>query len=162
MVRSLSKAEIGAGLATVFLAIGLLVRLRLGHGFSPDDTDAVSAIYAAVGVVYGVILAQLVVIGWGDYQDANTATFREAAALVDLFHSAEAFDEAVQTEIKAKAAEYARVVSYQEWPAMQRGGEVGIRGKEILHNLFQLYVDADQNSSCGDAFLSASLEQLDE
>ena len=67
--------------------------------------------YAALGVVYGVMLAQLVIAAWSDYEEVRRPPFREAAALMDLIRLAQGFrNEADRRAIWNAVADYADTV----------------------------------------------------
>jgi hypothetical protein len=128
-------------------------------GYVDEVTDA---IYAALGVVYAVLLAQLVVTAWSDYEELQHATFREAAALKDLVRLARGFPDAERGAIRGAVAEYAGFVVDVEWPEMANGVHRHLAGEALIDRRFQLYAEADRGPARGSPFLDASLDELDE
>ena len=127
----------------------------------PDANVAV-AIYAAMGVIFGVLLAQVVVAAWSDFEDAKAAAFNEASALCDLIRLAGAFDEPTRVKIWNATLAYGCTVLEAEWPAMSQGHVLNTTGDEKLDALFRAYLVIAQGPSQGNAALAASLDELDE
>jgi hypothetical protein len=130
-----------------------------------SHADFAAAVFAALGVIYGVFLAQVVVASWSDFEDTRVAAEREAAALIDLVRLAEAFELGELKAFKSEAANYARTVSSHEWSEMASGTsvhEVCRPGDAILDNLLNLLAHSNPGTPNSDAFLSASLAELDE
>jgi hypothetical protein len=159
------------GRDVLLIALSILVPLGVVAGFRffvrsstlNLDTGIAAAVYAALGVLYGVMLAQLVIAAWSDYEEVRAATFREAAGLMDLIRLAQGFrDEADRRAIWNAVADYADTVIAVEWSAMERGIEPGPAGEEMLDRLVRHYAKAAQDPAHGSSFLDASLSELDE
>jgi hypothetical protein len=147
---------------------------------SGTDIDVALALYAAIGVIYGILLAEIVIAAWSDYQNAKAATFREAAALIDIIRLARAFDEVKRRAICEAVKQYACTVLKVEWPQMENGEDIDNkaiekifdRGEEILDELFRLYLEpvkeTKRENSANAAVrvspeaVSASLDEIDE
>lgn len=123
-------------------------------------TDVVSAVYAAFGVVYGVLLAQVVLASWSDREDAKTAVFREADALSDLVRLSSGFVEDHKREIQQAVEKYADAV-ISGWSEQTSDRDGHQAGEEELLTLVSIYAHARPERVDSDAFLSASLDQLD-
>lgn len=108
--------------AAVAAALGglALVRRFVPVTALKPHTDVAAAIYAALGVVYGVILGQVVVAAWTTFQAAESATVDEASSLVNLTRLADAFPEPARATIRADVFAYGRAVIDDEWPLMER------------------------------------------
>src|SRR5688500_15229285 len=72
--------------AAVLLALlGLaVVRRTVPHERLARHTDVAGYVYAVIGVIYAVILAQVVIAAWDDYQDARAVADDEANAVLNL------------------------------------------------------------------------------
>ena len=127
--------------------------------FDPED-EAVAAIFGGLGIIFGVMLAQLVVAGWGDYQAARIASFREAAALRNIVRLADGFLPAQRLRILTIAGVYVRALVDQEWHTLRRGGTLDERAENALHDLFQFYAEVDMSSERGSPYLDYSLDKL--
>lgn len=128
-------------LGTIGLALlGLAVARRvLPRQSLRRQTDVVSAVYAALGVVYGVILGGVVVAAWNDYQAAEAATEAESAALVNLLRLSYPFPASAQTQVRDAVVAYADAVIHDEWPAMEDGHPPAPSAVAAAENLYRLY-----------------------
>ena len=146
--------------------LGLLVAVALRSLALPlvvDPKDeAVAAIFGGLGIIFGVMLAQLVVAGWADYQAARIASFREAAALRNVVRLADGFLPPQRMRILSLAGDYARALVDTEWPAMQRRNQLSLQAEEAVHSLFQFYAEVDMSSRRGSPYLDLSLLKLGE
>jgi hypothetical protein len=124
--------------------------------------DAATAVFGGLGVIFGVMLAQLVVAGWDDYQSARIASFREAAALRNLVRLADGFTPAQRVRILTMTGDYARALIDEEWPNLQGGGELGEAAEDAIHHLFQFYAGVDMSSERGSPYLDLSIHKLGE
>lgn len=155
------------------------LRTQAGRCTSSTDSDVAIAIYATIGVVYGVMLALIVVAAWTDYEDAKAAAFRESAALIDLIRLADGFRGNGRKRILFTLYKYAAIVQRHEWPKLELGfhplderkrsldrlcrtQEIERRGNKILAQLYLDYTVGLGSDLSGSAILSASLEELDE
>jgi predicted membrane chloride channel (bestrophin family) len=153
-------------LAVVFLLFAFAVLFGVGYFFTAEPFDTnhsniAEAVYAGLGIIFGVMVAQLVVAGWDDYQAARNATFREASALRNLARLTEGITPSQRPAMLKAAEAYARAVVEDEWPRMQASEEIGPTGDEALHDLFGLYVTAEMNAALGPAYLAASINKLE-
>src|SRR5215207_1764098 len=72
--------------AAVLLALlGLaLVRRTVPHDRLARHIDVAGYVYAVIGVIYAVILAQVVIAAWQEYQDARAVADDDANAVLNL------------------------------------------------------------------------------
>jgi hypothetical protein len=138
-----------AALAGLFAVRRFVPRERLAQ-----HTDIAGYVYAVIGVVYGVILAQVVVAAWEEYRDASGAAASEAAALLNLDRLSGSWPEDDRTQVRAALIDYAELVIDVEWPAMEAGNYDLAPIPEPVSNLWQTSV----GESAGYA---AALDQLD-
>jgi len=76
-----------------------------------------------VGGIYAVLLAFVVYVVWGQFNEARTFVEREAAALIDLHRVAGGLASAPQKVIQDGLAEYLDAILADEWDAMARNDE---------------------------------------
>src|SRR5215210_3988497 len=112
---------------TCLLALaGLEVVQRLVPATSRQrHNDVAGFIYAALGVIYAVLLAlvlALVVIAvWQEYQAAGETVEQEANSVAEIFWLAHRLPEPEGSHIQELAHSYAEEVSHKEWPLMKQG-----------------------------------------
>jgi hypothetical protein len=109
------------GTCLVALA-GLEVVQRLVPATSRQrHNDVAGFIYAALGVIYAVLLALVVIAVWEEYEAASETVEQEANALAEIAWLAHRLPEPEGTHIQELARPYAEEVSHKEWPLMEQG-----------------------------------------
>ncbi|MFM9106421.1 MAG: hypothetical protein ACKOWF_06945, partial [Chloroflexota bacterium] len=111
-----------AGCAVIAAAGALLARRLLPPSKAVDSIPAAGAIYAVFGVIYGVILGQVVVAAWQSYLDAGNAIAEEADSLASISRLAGGLPPQPMREVREAVVAYGAAVVNDEWPLMQRGG----------------------------------------
>ncbi len=83
--------------------------------------DVAGFIYAALGVIYAVLLALVVIAVWEEFGQANDTVEQEANATAEIFWLAHRLPEPQGIRIQELTKAYAEEVVHEEWPLMQRG-----------------------------------------
>jgi hypothetical protein len=83
--------------------------------------DVAGFIYAALGVIYAVILALVVIAVWEEYGAASETVEQEANAAADIFWLADRLPEPRGTHVQELVRSYAEEVVHREWPLMEQG-----------------------------------------
>src|SRR5215210_2724087 len=104
------------------LAAGGLVLVQRSAPFTVrrQHNDVAGFIYAVLGVTYAVLLGLMVVAVWEEWNEAAHTADGEASALAEVFWLADRMPEAKGHHIQELARSYARVVTDEEWPPMER------------------------------------------
>lgn len=160
-----------AGVLIVFLLILLVVLLALTglvtvRRFVPRErlsqhTDVAGYVYAVVGVIYAVILAQVVVAAWDEYRDARDVAASEASAVLNLDRLSRVWPDPQRGQIRLALTDYARNVIEIEWPAMEAGNYRFAAQPVTMARLWTTYDQVAQSPAGVSANYAASLEQLD-
>jgi hypothetical protein len=104
------------GTCLVALA-GLEVVQRLVPATSRQrHNDVAGFIYAALGVIYAVLLALVVIAVWGEYDAAGETVEQEANAVAEIYWLAHRLPEPEGSHIQELARSYAEEVIHKEWP----------------------------------------------
>lgn len=108
---------VGGGLA---LALGglLLVRRNITVERLKPQHEVAGFIVAVVGVMYGVLVASVVVMVWTQFDATRHDVEHEAGAVASLYRVAEGLPAAERDRIHDAAAAYVEQVIVDEWPAM--------------------------------------------
>jgi hypothetical protein len=138
----------------------LLVRRAVPHDRLSQHTDVAGYVYAVIGVIYAVILAQVVIAAWDEYRDARLVVDAEANAVLNLSRLSRVWPEE-QTLVQTALGAYARHVVEVEWPAMARGDYIQTEHTSPLRGLWQVVGEAGQRATDDGATFSAALQQLD-
>ncbi len=98
------------------LAVGGLLLVRRFVGRPARDTNEVPGfLYAVVGVIYGVMLAFIVLVVWERFAATDQAVTTEAADLVAVFRDTQAFPEPLRQQAQDALRAYAHEVISGEW-----------------------------------------------
>ncbi len=110
------------GLICLLALAGLeLVQRLVPAGSRQQHNDVAGFIYAALGVIYAVLLALVVIAVWEEYRAASETVEQEANALAEIFWLAHRFPEPEGSHLQELARSYAEKVSHNEWPLMEQG-----------------------------------------
>jgi protein-S-isoprenylcysteine O-methyltransferase Ste14 len=108
--------------ASIIAIIGLTVVQRLVPATTrKEHNDVAGFIYAALGVIYAVLLALVVIAVWEEFGRARVTVESEANALAEIFWLAHALPEPEGPHVQELARSYAEEVVDQEWPLMEQG-----------------------------------------
>jgi hypothetical protein len=149
--------------AAVLLALlGLaLVRRTVPFDRLARHTDVAGYVYAVIGVIYAVILAQVVIAAWQEYQDARVVADNEANAVLNLARLAQVWSVEDRVRVEDALSAYAEHVVDVEWPAMARNQFDESLHTALIHNLWQAVNEAGARADGLDPVYDASLQQLD-
>ncbi|HEY5944200.1 MAG TPA: DUF4239 domain-containing protein [Kofleriaceae bacterium] len=91
-----------------------------------EDGDALGSYLQVLGGIYAVLLAFVVIVVWGQFNDARGFVHREANALTDLHRTAAGLPEQARDVIQQGLCEYVDAVIADEWHAMTCGDHATI------------------------------------
>jgi Protein of unknown function (DUF4239) len=103
-----------------------LAGFELVHRFVPaasrqQHNDVAGFIYAALGVIYAVLLALVVIAVWEEYQAADATVEQEANATAEIYWLGHRLPEPLGAHVQELAKSYAEEVVHKEWPLMEQG-----------------------------------------
>jgi hypothetical protein len=109
-------------------SLAALAGFELVHRLVPADlrqrhNDVAGFIYAALGVIYAVLLALVVISVWEEYQAAAETVEQEANSVAEIFLLGHELPEPEGTHIQELARAYAEEVVNKEWPLMAQGNQ---------------------------------------
>ena len=108
------------------ICLAALAGLEIVQRLVPADkrqshNDVAGFIYAALGVIYAVLLALVVIAVWENFQAANETVEQEANALAEIAWLGNSLPEAEGSHIQQLCRSYAQEVVHKEWPLMEQG-----------------------------------------
>src|SRR5918995_1638446 len=109
------------GLCLLALAGFELVQRLVPAASRRQHNDVAGFIYAALGVIYAVILALVVIAVWEQYGAARETVEQEANAAADIFWLANQLPEPGGTHVQELVRSYAQEVVHREWPLKEQG-----------------------------------------
>ena len=98
-----------------------VVRRLVPTSSRKPHNDVAGFIYAALGVIYAVLLALVVIAAWEEYAAASDTVEQEANAAADIFWLADGLPEPRGTHVQELVRSYAEEVVHREWPLMEQG-----------------------------------------
>ena len=109
------------GICLLSLGGLLLVERLVPAQTRQKHNDVAGFIYAALGVIYAVLIALVVIAVWESFQAANETVEQEANAAADIFWLANQLPEPRGTHVQELVRSYAEEVVHREWPLMEQG-----------------------------------------
>jgi hypothetical protein len=88
---------------------------------SSESEPGSGAIFSMVGVLYAILLAFVVIVVWEFSSKVHDDVQAEANDVSQIYFTARALPEPQRGRLTALARDYARIVAYDEWPAMREG-----------------------------------------
>jgi Protein of unknown function (DUF4239) len=111
---------IGAICLVALAGLEVVQRLVPATSRQPHN-DVAGFIYAALGVIYAVLLALVVIAVWEEFDAANDTVEQEANAVAEIAWLAHGLPEPEGTHIQELCRSYAEEVVDEEWPLMEQG-----------------------------------------
>src|SRR5436305_3197633 len=133
-------------ITTLFGLVGLyLVRRRYSAEVLKENHEVAAIIFNAFGLFYGVLVAFVVFVTWGGYDEATKNLQMEASEALDLFHIAESFPDAPKKIIQQGVRDYVTAVYNDEVPKMSEG-DISLYTGGAHATLRVLFAQVDANS----------------
>lgn len=137
----------------------LLVRRYVTLEKLTDNNEIAGFKFAALGVVYAVMLAFAVVVVWEKFRDAEEAVAREAGAAVALDRLSNGLAAPERAALREGLRRYLRLAIAEDWPAMSEA-RAAPSVTAALAALYTLALAADADTGRGSAVLQTMLETL--
>jgi hypothetical protein len=103
------------GITSLVALAGLhMVRKKYPAEVLKENHEVAAIIFNAFGLFYGVMVAFVVFVTWGGYDDATKNLQLEASEALDIFHSAEAFPDSLKKIIQQGVRDYVDAVYNDE------------------------------------------------
>ncbi len=114
---------IGLLYVTVAVLVGvtgvLLVRRFISPEILKPNNDTAGPIYGTIGVAYSILLAFVVTLVWGQFNDADKAIATEANQVIAIHRDISTFATPLKIDINAKLRSYVASIVEVEWHHME-------------------------------------------
>ena len=111
-----------SAVTTFFGLAGLyLVRRKYSAEVLKENHEVAAIIFNAFGLFYGVLVAFVVFVTWGGYDEATKNLQMEASEALDIFHTAATFPDSPRKIIQQGLRDYVAEVYNDEVPKMAVG-----------------------------------------
>jgi Protein of unknown function (DUF4239) len=156
------------GVCLLALAGFELVQRLVPASARQRHNDVAGFIYAALGVIYAVLLALVVIAVWEQYGVARETVEQEANAAADIFWLADRLPEPRGTHVQELVRSYAEEVVHEEWPLMAQGDtpllteERGTRtGWVLIDDIRQNMQNFEPRTRAEEQLYAEGLDQVD-
>lgn len=145
----------------VSLLVLWIVRRVVPHERLKPHNDVSGFVYAAIGVMYAVVLGFAVISVWEEYRDAESDANQEANAVGSIYRLATGFPEPSRQGIQQTALTYTTAVIEEEWPSLVRGSGPSPVAASSLDQLWASFYDVEFSTAQEAALYAEGLDQLD-
>jgi hypothetical protein len=156
------------GICLLALAGFELVQRLVPAASRQRHNDVAGFIYGALGVIYAVLLALVVIAVWEEYRAASETVEQEANAAADIFWLADRLPEPRGTHIQELVKSYAEEVVEHEWPLMEQGQAPlitqtrgGPAGWTIIDDIRQNVQNFEPTTKAEEQLYAEGLDQVD-
>ena len=108
---------VASGLSLVGLGA---VRHVVAQAWLKETNDVVGNYLQTLGTIYAVLLAFVVYVVWGQFNEARALVDREANEVLDLYRTVEALHGPERCAVRDGLRRYVDAVIDEEWGAMAR------------------------------------------
>jgi hypothetical protein len=156
------------------VCLASLIGFELVHRLVPavsrrQSNEVAGFIYAALGVIYAVLLALVVIAVWQEFQAADETVEQEANATAEIFWLAHQLPEPQGTHIQELCKSYAEEVVHEEWPLMDRGEMPSMTqtrgtpsGWTIIDDIRASLQDFEPRTKADEQLYAEGLDQIEE
>ncbi len=155
-------AVVIVGLSVVVSLLVLwTVRRVVPHEKLKPHNDVSGFVYAAIGVLYAVVLGFAVISVWEQYREAEANASEEANAVGNIYRLATGLPEPSRGVMQQTALAYAAAVIDDEWASLVRGDGPSALAASNLDQLWLSFQEAPITTPKEAAVYAQGLEQLD-
>ena len=156
------------------VCLASLIGFELVHRLVPAvsrqrSNEVAGFIYAALGMIYAVLLALVVIAVWQEFQAADETVEQEANATAEIAWLAHRLPEPQGTHIQELCRSYAEEVVHKEWPLMERGEAPPMTqtrgtptGWTIIDAIRASLQDFDPHTKADEQLYAKGLDQIEE
>lgn len=144
-----------------WLAVRLVRRIWPYPAFK-ENNELVGFAFAVYGLIYGVLLAFTIVVGWERFAATEQLVTHESTVLSELWRDSQAFPPAVRDRVHDDLIAYVRSVVDDEWPAMAMRGQAHPQTRDVYEHLWTLTYQIQPETKNQEAYLNEFLERMNE
>jgi Na+/proline symporter len=124
-----------------------------------ENHEVAAIIFNAFGLLYGVVVAFVVFVTWGGYDDAKKNLELEANEADDIFHIARTFPDPARGVIKQGLMDYIASVYSDELERMSQG-DISLQSNRSMARLITVFYQIDDKSVPNRELYAESLTRL--
>jgi len=136
-----------AGVVFISVAAFLLLRRSIDFRRLEQHNDVAGFIYAVIGILYGVLIAFVVIVVWERYTELERTIEDEANIIMQIHRDADAFPSPFREELRDRLRGYAQSVIDYETDGLQdaRGSANVKRALDSLWQTYSQFIPQDEN-----------------
>ena len=170
MLQTIVNGVLTVGAVCLIALVGFELVHRLVPAVSRQrSNDVAGFIYAALGVIYAVLLALVVIAVWEEYQSASETVEQEANATAEIFWLGNRLPEPDGAHVQELARSYAEEVVHKEWPLMESGDQPPLdqeagtpSGWNLIDDIRASLQNFEPRSGAEDQLYAKGLDQVEE
>ncbi len=116
----------------------LLVRRIWPHPAFKENNELVGFTYSVYGLIYGVLMAFFIVVGWERFTDTEQLVLHEMTVLNQLWRDSVVARPFIRDDIQKHLLAYAQSVVDDEWPVMAARGQANPKTEKIYEDLWAI------------------------
>lgn len=151
----------GTGIAITLLA-DVLLRARLREKSRTEAGRTAAIMLGVLANIYAVLMAFVIVQGWGNLQQAQTYVDEQATALTQIRENTKVLEEREARPVDVALQDYALSVLTHDFPAMQDDGRRSPVTTARLDELFESIRLVEPTNPAQVAFYDQTVTKLDD
>jgi Na+/proline symporter len=124
-----------------------------------ENHEVAAIIFNAFGLLYGVVVAFVVFVTWGGYDDAKKNLEMEANEADDIFHITKTFPDPARGIIRQGLMDYIASVYSDELERMSQG-DISLHSNRAMARLITVFYQIDEKSVPNRELYAESLKRL--
>jgi len=124
-----------------------------------ENHEVAAIIFNAFGLLYGVVVAFVVFVTWGGYDDAKKNLEMEANEADDIFHITKTYPDPAGKMIQQELMDYIASVYNDELKRMSQG-EISLHSNQPMARLITAFYQTDEKSVPNRELYAESLKRL--
>src|SRR5882724_1159783 len=156
---AISFAVMSVVTTSVALAGLRFVRKRYPAEVLKENHEVAAIIFNAFGLLYGVVVAFVVFVTWGGYDDAKKNLEMEANEADDIFHITKTFPDPARRMIQQGLIDYIASVYNDELKRMSQG-DISLQSNRSMARLITVFYQIDDKSVPNRELYAESLTRL--
>jgi hypothetical protein len=143
------------------------VAVRLARRLAPQPTqegsdELVGFTYGVYGLIYGVLLAFVIVITWERFAETEKLVMHETALLSELWRDSLVARPFIREDVQKNLVAYATSVVEDEWPSMAAEGRAHPRTEQIYENLWAITYHFAPQTKLQEAYMAEYLARMND
>lgn len=169
MMHAFMQWPLGVSMAIV-VTISMLVswlavrqvRRIWPHPAFKENNELVGFTFAVYGLIYGVLLAFTIIVGWERFAGTERLVMQETTILSELWRDSLAFPPAFHDPFHQDLIAYTQSVTDDEWPAMAELGQAHPKTKAVYDQLWRLTYGLTPETKIQEAYMTEILARMNE